>query len=126
MLNSITSILFVIFVFLTIKNDKYIMENENHINLLISQSKEQIISYCSSLLHSEIIIDRDFMNNISPIYLCYPYLFSPLFNVDNESILQKLSLAGFLLYRATLISDRLIDKDFEDKILSNKEGIYLI
>lgn len=61
----------------------------------------------------EIICDMTFINANPSYYLYYPYLYNSSYNYHNDSILKKLSIAGFLYYKSII---------YIDDVFDNKEG----
>ena len=75
---------------------------------------QYLLSYLKneSLLPDEIktiIRDESFFSVNPTYYMYYPYLFC-LESLATKEFLMKLSVAGFLLYRSTLIQDDILDK----------------
>lgn len=60
------------------------------------------------------------------IYLYYPYLFSKIFNIENDQSLLKLSVGGFFHYLNILHSDYLVDIKDKREIKNIEEKITII
>lgn len=95
------------------------METDIYIN-----SKNIIKQYCQKLHYGSEIADDEFFCNNPRFYLYYPYLFAEAFNYSNHPKLKKLCIAGFLLYRAAIIKDKLLD-EVHDKKLEGKHKQYI-
>ena len=52
--------------------------------------------------------DGTFIDNNFAFYLCYPYLFSSAFKIDEEKV-ATLSIAGYLYYKSIIFMDELLD-----------------
>lgn len=76
------------------------------------------VDYCLSLEFSHIILEHSFVQNTNKVYFAYPLLFEKLFTqVEFTSLfIEKLSIAGFLLYRSVIIQDRIRDNDEIEKV----------
>lgn len=86
-------------------------------NTLLADCKELVLRHCANLPKSEVIIEANFVRRTNIIYFAYPVVFAELFTFDFDShFVEQLSIAGFLLYRHLLISDRLQDKDDVEKV----------
>lgn len=84
---------------------------------LLANCKELVLKHCTNLPKSEVIIEENFVKRTNIIYFAYPVVFAELFTFDFDShFVEQLSIAGFLLYRHLLISDRLQDKDDVEKV----------
>ncbi|WP_340063785.1 hypothetical protein [Ascidiimonas aurantiaca] len=59
------------------------------------------------------ILDEGFIEANPKYYLYYPYLFSDFFDIKDEAVLIKLSVAGFLYYKATIFFDEIFDKSYQ-------------
>jgi hypothetical protein len=94
-------------------------------DLQSKEYKDTIVSLCLSLKHSNIIAEYDFIDKTSIIYFIYPHLFSSAFNIKDVEFLKDLSFAGFLIYRSTIIKDRIIDRDKEDKLQKYSVELYI-
>lgn len=74
--------------------------------------KSLFINYVQGLAIDEklrnFISDDEFINNNPEFYLYYPALFSEYFVVEKEK-LEKLCVAGYLYYQATIFLDKVID-----------------
>lgn len=71
-------------------------------------------SYVNSLSYlpeqlKNIIIDRSFFDSNPRYYLYYPFLFAREGTISKERI-EKLSIAGLLIYKSTLFKDDMLDK----------------
>ncbi len=79
-----------------------------------------VFSYCKTLPYGEVILEEEFVRTLPSIYYSYPFLFvysfSDKLDKTTYEFLQKLSLIGFLIYRSSVIKDRLIDNDDLNKI----------
>lgn len=86
-------------------------------NTLLADCKELVLKHCTNLPKSEVIIEANFVKHTNIIYFAYPVVFAELFTSNYEQkFIEHLSIAGFLLYRHLLISDRLQDKDDVEKV----------
>ncbi len=80
------------------------------------------------------IVDDRFIKNNPPYYTYYPYLFSNAFHVFDKDILNDLSIAGFLYYKAVIVLDQIFDNKqskgtFENYLISDickEESIKLL
>jgi hypothetical protein len=57
----------------------------------------------------QFILNQEFFKKNPPYYLYYPHLFCNV-SPENANFLERLSIAGFLLYQSTLINDNIFDK----------------
>ncbi len=65
------------------------------------------------------IVDEKFIKENPVYYTYYPYLFNKTFKVEDKQVLNKLSLAGFLYYKAVILVDKIFDTQ------SQKESFFL-
>ena len=87
-------------------------------------ARKEVEHYCINLPMREIIDDQRFIDRNPSIYLVYPYLFSDVFGYTNKSVLSKLTVAGFLLYRSIIIKDAYLDNiDHDIKSIDSKNYI---
>lgn len=83
----------------------------------LANCKDLVLQYCANLPNNEVIIEENFVRHTNIIYFTYPVIFAELFTFNYEQkFIEQLSIAGFLLYRHLLISDRLQDKDDVEKV----------
>lgn len=80
--------------------------------------RDKTVEFCSKLDYSSTILEQEFTNNTHDIYFAYPLLFIDVFPSAkfDPGFLEKLSIAGFLLYRSVIIQDRLTDNDDYEKV----------
>ena len=57
----------------------------------------------------------------SEFYLVYPFLFADAFDIVDKKTLEKLSLAGALMYKSILVFDQLVDK----KVVRSKKEMFI-
>ncbi|WP_028888808.1 prenyltransferase/squalene oxidase repeat-containing protein [Tenacibaculum ovolyticum] len=55
------------------------------------------------------IADKQFIENNPVYYTYYPYLFNTVFKIENKKILDVLTIAGFLYYKAIILVDEMFD-----------------
>ena len=83
--------------------------------------KTKIISYIKQNIRSDdldtILEDNNF-TEYAYFYNCYPYLFVEAFETIEQEKLEFLNIAGFLCYKAIVLSD-----DYKDKINPNNSDI---
>lgn len=90
----------------------------------IDYLKKEIHNYCRQLPYAEYILEEEFIENMPKLYYAYPLLFMPAFGMNitekNTDFITSLSISGFLIFRSTIIKDRLVDNDDLEKL--NKIG----
>ncbi len=92
----------------------------NKFKSIFQIARKEVEDYCINLPMTEIIDDQAFIDRNPYIYLVYPYLFSDVFCYTDKSVLSKLAIAGFLLYRSIIIKDAYLDGNDHD--FKSKEG----
>lgn len=55
------------------------------------------------------IVDEHFINNNPVYYTYYPYLFNSVFKLADKKVLDVLTIAGFLYYKAVILVDEIFD-----------------
>jgi len=55
------------------------------------------------------IVDEQFIENNPVFYTYYPYLFNTVFKIEDKKILDVLTIAGFLYYKAIILVDEIFD-----------------
>ncbi len=65
------------------------------------------------------IADKNFIENNPLYYTYYPYLFSNAFQIYDQEVLDQLSIAGFLYYKAVIVLDRMFDTKQPQNLFEN-------
>ncbi len=99
-------------------NNSFLKLKENFIILLKNYLSQQKLPI--EIINQ--IQNRDFIDYNPIFYTYYPYLFNEAFSIKKKEVLDSLSLAGFLYYKALITIDNLFDK----KSSSNSFQRYLI
>lgn len=83
--------------------------------------EKTILAYQDKLdkKYTALLFDPEFKS--PDFYNYYPHLFKEVFGFGDEQVLDKLSLAGFLLYKATVLSDKIVDQ--EDGVAINSDFV---
>jgi hypothetical protein len=55
------------------------------------------------------IVDEKFINSNPVYYTYYPYLFNTVFKIEDKKVLNVLTIAGFLYYKAIILVDEIFD-----------------
>ena len=92
--------------------------------IIFVESRERLKKYCEKIPYGEEISSIDFINKNPRFYLYYPYLFSDAFKYYDLTTLNKLSLAGFFLYKSIIIKDQLLD-DIHNVKLNGEHKKYI-
>jgi len=88
-------------------------KNESHElkNSFVSTLKKYLETqgYPEKITHT--ILDKKFLSENPPYYTYYPHLFNEAFGINDSGILETLSLAGFLYYKAIINIDAIFDQN---------------
>lgn len=87
-------------------------------SISLSEIYQNTLDYCTGIRQSDLIAEKQFIQNTNIVYFAYPLLFTPVFKDTDFDMdfIKELSVAGFLLYRSTIILDRLKDSDDKEKV----------
>lgn len=96
------------------------MNSETLIKSILSWIQEYLSNEKLDQQQIDFVIDNVFIDNNPKFYIYYPFVFAQIVNYEDSDRLIKLSAAGFLCYRAVIISDAIMDNNKKVNVDINK------